>query len=164
MKKHGIYGINTIWAVFYTLLAALTTTLVSVSIQHSFDPWYVALVKPLWFPAKWILGPTWFQAVFYSVICFAGWMIHLVQKSDVRNMALVLFFVQLFLNVLWADLFFYFRSPVLGLVDVLVFLVALLLTLRASWIVSRPATCLLIPSFIWSLYALALNIAIVYFK
>ena len=163
MNKTKNHLQNALWLLFFLVLSAIATLLVTLSINHSFDPWYVQLVKPVWFPAKWILGPQWFQAIFYAMIGVAGWIINMQKKSPQRNVALTLFFSQLFLDVSWACLFFYFRKPFFGLIDILVYLVVIMLAIRASWLVSKTASCMLIPSFIWCLYALAMNVGIVYF-
>ena len=163
MTKNKKTLLNVLWLLFFIALSGMATFLVAFSINHSFDPWYVQLAKPIWFPAKWILGPVWFQAIFYAMIGVAGWLLWTQKKSAQKNVAVTLFFSQLFLDVAWACSFFYFRKPVLGLIDILLFLVVIMLAIRAAWLVSKPASCLLIPSFIWCLYALAMNAGIVYF-
>jgi tryptophan-rich sensory protein len=87
-----------------------------------------------------------------------------VWKKDARftgvRAALILFFVQLALNLMWSALFFGARSPGLALIEVAVLWLAVAAMLYAFITVSRPAGLLMIPYLAWVTFAAILNFAI----
>ena len=71
-----------------------------------------------------------------------------------------MFLVQLILNALWSILFFGLRSPLAGLVDIVVLWLAILATIVLFFRVSVPAGVLLLPYIGWVTFAAVLNAAI----
>jgi tryptophan-rich sensory protein len=121
--------------------------------------WYPTLNKPSWNPPNWLFAPVW--TVLYVMMAIAAW---LVWKKDARfagvRAALILFFVQLALNLLWSALFFAARSPGLALIEVAVLWLAVAATLYAFITVSRPGGLLMLPYLAWVSFAAILNFAI----
>lgn len=143
----------------FLVLVFVIATLGSYATQTSLDPWYRELPKPSWTPPSWVFGPVW--TVLYIMIAIAGWMYYHATPSENRTRTLIFYSVQLVCNGLWSFFFFYFQNPSLGLKDLSLLTAALVFTLYYGWKVSRPATLLLVPYFIWTLYALSLNAEIV---
>jgi tryptophan-rich sensory protein len=79
---------------------------------------------------------------------------------QVVKRALGIFGVQLVLNALWSFLFFGLRSPLAGVIGIIVLGIAIILTIRSFLAVSRPAGLLLIPYFLWVSFATGLNLSI----
>ena len=67
------------------------------------------------------------------------------------------FIAQLFLNTLWSFCFFYLKSPALALAILILFLLALAANIHDFFKVSKRAGWLLIPTFLWGIFALYLN-------
>jgi tryptophan-rich sensory protein len=82
-----------------------------------------------------------------------------LDKQSVR-IALVCFIVQLFLNAIWTPLFFGLRSPLAGLIDIVLLLSAIDLTAILFLRISKPAALLLVPYVLWVLFATVLNASI----
>jgi tryptophan-rich sensory protein len=76
------------------------------------------------------------------------------------KIALILFLIQLILNVLWSVVFFGLGSPLLGLIDIVLLWIAILLTIQHGLKVSRTAGLLLLPYIIWVSFAVALNFSL----
>jgi benzodiazapine receptor len=74
--------------------------------------------------------------------------------------ALIFFFVQLILNILWSVAFFGLRSPFLGLIDIVLLWIAILLTILNFFKVSKWAGVLLLPYLIWVSFAALLNVSL----
>lgn len=146
--------------VFFLALCCFIAILGGFATGTSLDPWYRDLQKASWNPPAWVFGPVW--TVLYCMIAVAGWFIYISKKSDLRNRAFFYYFVQLFLNFSWSFLFFYFQNPLLAFVDIILLVIFLWLTVKTAWDVSRMAAYLLLPYFLWTLYALTLNGAILY--
>ena len=75
--------------------------------------------------------------------------------------ALTYFLIQLFLNFIWSFLFFGLRSPLLGLIDIIVLWVFILVTMIKFFKLSKPAAYLLVPYLLWVSFATVLNLFIV---
>ena len=75
-------------------------------------------------------------------------------------MAFIFFFVQLIFNILWSVAFFGLRSPLLGLMDIVLLWMAILLTIQNFFKVSKFAGVLLIPYLLWVSFATLLNFSL----
>lgn len=127
------------------------------STARSARQWLPTLDLPPYQPPGWVFGPVW--TVLYALM---GVSLDATRRArpagdQQRRRALQLFGVQLACNGLWSLLFFGRRSPRAGLVDVVLLEVALLLTVRAIWQVSRPSAVLLLPYLAWTTFAAVLT-------
>lgn len=125
----------------------------------SVKDWYLILEKPRWTPPSWIFGPVW--TILYITIAISGWLVWIrARPSPDRRLAFLIYGAQLTTNLLWSYFFFYLKSPFLGLIDIsiLIFLIAMNIALFTK--LYKPAGLLLVPYFIWTLYALFLNFGI----
>ena len=127
--------------------------------RPSIPTWYAALKKPWFTPPNWAFAPVWL-----TLFLLMGIAVFLVWRQSLKNqkvkVALVLFGVQLALNVLWSGVFFGFRSPLAGLVVITILWVAIVLTLLQFFKVSRLAGFLLLPYIVWVSIAASLNTSI----
>jgi tryptophan-rich sensory protein len=115
-------------------------------------PWYAALNKPSWNPPPWLFGPAW--TLLYTLMAIAAWM---VWKRVGFAKPLKLYFVQLALNAAWTPIFFGANAMGWALAEIVALWIAILMTLRAFWAVSRPAGMLLVPYLAWVSFASVLN-------
>lgn len=120
--------------------------------------WYGSLAKPAWTPPNWLFGPVW--TLLYTAMAVAAWLVW--RKHGFRRAApaLLLFLVQLALNGIWSWLFFGQHRIGLALVDIVVLLVAILITAALFWRHVKPAGILFLPYALWVAYASALNFQI----
>ena len=126
---------------------------------RSLRDWYVALPKPSWNPPNSVFGPVW--TVLYLAMAVAAWLVWRVRDSFDVLPALAWFTVQLVLNVLWSVSFFGLRSPLAGLVVIVLLWCAILATILAFAPTSLLAAAVLVPYLAWVTFAAALNAAIV---
>jgi benzodiazapine receptor len=113
--------------------------------------WYDDLDKAPWNPPGWVFGPAW--TVLYALMAIAAWLVArtgLEQRTV--QVALVLYGVQLALNLAWSLLFFGARAPGWALVTV---------TAVAFWRIDTTAGWLLVPYLAWIVFAATLNVWIV---
>src|SRR5262245_19718175 len=106
----------------------------------SLGDWYPGLAKPGWTTPDWLFGPVW--TLLYLLMAVAAWLVWRDGRPTARG-ALVVFGVQLGLNLAWSAIFFWLRSPGWGLVEVIVLWLAILATLVSFWRHSRLASSLL---------------------
>jgi benzodiazapine receptor len=131
----------------------------SLATTKSIPTWYKDLAKPSFNPPNWLFGPAW--TVLYLLMAVAAF---LVWKQGFGapgvKLALALFLVQLVLNALWSILFFGLRSPLLGLVEIIVLWLAILVTTVLFFRVLPAAGILFLPYIGWVTFAAVLNAAI----
>jgi tryptophan-rich sensory protein len=121
--------------------------------------WYAHLQKPPFAPPNWLFGPVWTLLFILMGIAFALiWRKYGVTQGVTT--ALILFFIQLFFNVLWSAAFFGMRSPLLGFIDIIILLILIFVTTRYFYRVTPLSGYLLIPYALWVSFATLLNISI----
>jgi translocator protein len=122
----------------------------------SLGNWYAGLNKPPFNPPDWVFGPVWTTLyIMMGVAAFLVWRKGLENKPV--RIVLVCYIVQLALNAIWTPLFFGLHSPLLGLIDIVLLLNAIIVTIFAFFQISRPAALLLIPYLAWVSFATVLN-------
>ena len=127
------------------------------------DGWYEDAAKPMFTPPNAIFGPVW--GVLYLSMAIAAWLVWRRPPSLARTRALRIYAVQLALNALWTPAFFGLGAVIgaTGLWIALVVIVLLDFAILAAIIrfsdVSRVAATLLVPYWLWVLFATTLNAA-----
>ncbi len=138
------------------LLCLVSGMIIGLTSAESIDGWYRTIAKPWWTPPDAVFGPAW--TLLYIMMAVAAWLVWL--SNDRVKPALILFFVQLALNLLWSLLFFTARSPGLALIEAAFLWTAVLVTMVAFFDRSRLAGWLFVPYLAWVSFATALNAAI----
>ncbi len=136
----------------------------AIATSQSVMTWYRTLERPTWAPPDWLFGPVW--TLLYAMMAVAAFLVWRRgfgvpgQIPDLRpaaRIALVVFGVQLALNALWSWLFFAMRSPLAGLVEIVVLWIAIAATIALFWPLSRVAAGMMVPYLAWVTFATALN-------
>lgn len=125
--------------------------------------WYNALALPAFAPPNFVFGPVW--ALLYLLMGVSLYIVWRsrgegVEKARARKRGLIAFWIQLALNALWPAVFFGLRSPLAGLIDIILLFVAIVATIVYFWQVRKSAAYLLVPYLVWVALAGALNAAI----
>ena len=122
--------------------------------------WYRQLHKPPWTPPDRIFGPVW--TILYTQMAIAAWLLRRrdTEGAEAARLALLVWAAQLALNVAWSAAFFGARSPAKGLAVIVALWCAIAATVGAAARVQRAAAALLVPYFVWTTYAAALNLEI----
>ncbi|MBA3956821.1 MAG: tryptophan-rich sensory protein [Parachlamydiaceae bacterium] len=154
MKQKQLY----ISLVVFILLCFIVQIVGSFWTKETVATWYPTLTKPSWTPPDWVFGPVW--SALYIMIAVSGWLIYRAEPSPQRTVALTFYACQLALNFLWSFLFFSLRSPILGLIDIVLLCLMISLTIIKAWPLRPLASLLLIPYLLWVMYATSLNAGI----
>lgn len=118
--------------------------------------WYAKLNKPKWNPPNKLFGPAW--AVFYASMGLASWVT--ARKGVNRFPPLVLYGVQLALNLAWTPIMFKWHKVDVALADSAAMLgVAAAATVSMAQSTNRPGTILplMVPYLCWVTFATALT-------
>jgi tryptophan-rich sensory protein len=140
------------------ILCQLAGFLGSLFTTPAIPTWYATLKKPFFTPPEWIFSPVWISLfLLMGISLFFVW-----RRTDHPKfkMAFICFSVQLILNILWSIFFFGLRSPLLGLVDIVVLWIAILYTIFHFLKVSKFSGVLLLPYFVWVSFAALLNFSL----
>jgi len=117
--------------------------------------WYAALTKPAGTPPDWVFPVVW--TTLYVMMGVALAMILNARGSRLRGIAILLFVIQLALNLVWSPMFFGAHQVELALTTIVAMLIAAAVT---AWLFGRirsVAGLLLLPYLLWLGYATYLN-------
>jgi len=159
MAKDIKKGINWVMLIAFILLSELAGIIGSVFTFEAIPTWYATLNKPFFSPPSWVFGPVW--TALYLLMGIAAYLVweRGIGNKTVKS-ALGLFGIQLALNTLWSIAFFGFRSPLAGVVIIILLWVAIAATIKAFWGISRTAGYLMLPYIAWVSFAAVLNAAV----
>ena len=117
--------------------------------------WYMNLIRPYLAPPNWIFAPVW---TFLYVIIFASLALFILSDAVDKKIGYTFFIIQMLLNILWTPVFFGLKSILGALIVVILLDIFVFLTMYKFFQASKLAGLLLIPYFIWILFATYLNI------
>jgi tryptophan-rich sensory protein len=119
--------------------------------------WYASLNQPSFNPPNWVFGPVW--TTLYIILGISLFLIWQLPASKERNLAILVFMVQLVLNSCWSFFFFHFKMIGLALVDIFaLWIMIIFMQVRFYKIKPLPAY-LNIPYLLWVSFATVLNAA-----
>jgi len=122
----------------------------------SVPTWLASLNKPSFNPPNWIFGPVWtFLFFLMGVALYIVWSRGLATRGV--KTALLIFGIQLFLNILWSVLFFGLHLPFAAFIEIIFLWLAILASIVTFYRVSATASLLLIPYILWVSFASVLN-------
>jgi len=129
----------------------------SLFTSSSVYTWYPQLRKPEWNPPSWIFGPVW--TVLYLTMAISAWLVWR-NAGPGAKFALILFAIQLLLNIAWSWVFFRLHAigPAFG--EILLLWMMIIATAVAFFPISFLAAWLLIPYIAWVAFASYLNFRI----
>jgi len=157
--KFNIDKINFTKLIAAVIICQLAGIIGSIFTVPSVSAWLPTLQKPSFFPPNWLFGPVWI--LLYTLMGISAYM---VWEKGLKNKgamsALTAFGAQLVLNASWSILFFGIKSPLLGLVCIVVLWLLIVLTILRSHKVSKAAAWLLVPYILWVSFAAILNFEI----
>ena len=122
--------------------------------------WYNSLIKPFLAPPNSIFAPVW--GILYVIIAIS-FFIFIFKKTDYdKRKGYIIFFAQIILNLLWSPAFFIMQNMVLALIIVIVMDILVFFNIKEFYRVSKISGLMLIPYFLWIIFATYLNIGYIY--
>jgi len=122
----------------------------------SIGSWYAALERPPGTPPNAVFGPVW--TVLYALMGIAFALIwHRVPAGPEKRVAIILFFIQLALNLAWTPVFFGAHQLAAALMVITLLILAIVITIVRFRPLDRVAAGLLVPYLLWVCYATYLN-------
>lgn len=121
---------------------------------ESIANWYPTLQKPPLTPPN-IIFPIAWSILYVSMGVSIGLVLSTKHSNKYR--LIVLFILQLVCNFLWSILFFYFKQPLWGLIDIVILDILVLLYITNGLANNKVSAWLCIPYLLWLLFATYLN-------
>ncbi|MBF0576197.1 TspO/MBR family protein [Dysgonomonas sp. GY617] len=123
--------------------------------------WYPYLNKPDLTPPNVVFPVAW--SVLYVLM---GISIGLIMNSNSRKKKyfVKIFLLQLFLNFTWSISFFYFQSPIAGLVNIVLLEIVIIYYALSVYPIRRLSTLLFVPYVLWVSFASYLNFYILLYN
>ena len=137
------------------LIGVSASFIQSDSIEH----WYPFLNKPTLTPPNIVFPIAW--SILY--LCMGISIGFIINSDSTRKKYFIgLFALQLFLNFMWSILFFYFKNPFWGLIDILALDIIIINYSIRTYKKFRVSSLLFIPYIAWVTFASYLNLYILY--
>ncbi len=143
-----------LWLVMATLLSGQVATYPAL-------PWYEQLAASrASIRLSWAFAEVWATTMCTDGLCALSRASDAPALSGAYHALIVLFVVMLMLNAAWAWMFFGARSPLLGLINIVIQLAVVVATAAAFWKIDKIAALCLVPLAGWVAFAAVLNFAI----
>ena len=146
-----------------TLLISLAISLGTGIIGTIFSPTnrseYSTLYQPPLAPPGWLFPIVW--TILFILMGIAAWLVYEsgAPQGEVRA-ALIIYGIQLVVNVLWSVIFFRFDAYLLAFVWILLLWYLIYITLKRFYDIVPAAGYLLLPYLLWVTFAGYLTLAI----
>ena len=128
----------------------------SIFTTPAIPDWYTGLTKPIFNPPNWIFFPVWI-----TLFLLMGISLYLVWSGGLEDekvkQAVIIFAVQLLLNIAWSLLFFGLKSPFLAFLEIIILWIVILINIVQFYSISKTAGLLLLPYILWVSFAAILN-------
>ncbi|WP_110309580.1 TspO/MBR family protein [Dysgonomonas alginatilytica] len=123
--------------------------------------WYPYLNKPDLTPPNIVFPIAW--SILYI---FMGVSVGLILNSNSRKKRyfVKIFLLQLFLNFTWSISFFYFQSPVAGLLNIVLLEIVIIYYALSVYPIRRTSSFLFVPYILWVSFASYLNFYILLYN
>jgi len=116
--------------------------------------WYYNLIKPAFAPPDLVFRPVW---IILYITIFISLFLYIKAPYKNKSFGYILFFTQLLLNLMWTPIFFIMHNIAYALFIIVLLDIFVLLTIKSFYKINKYSGLLLIPYFIWILFATYLN-------
>ena len=115
--------------------------------------WYIALFKAPWTPPGWVFGFAWS----IIMVSYGFYMGFLYNSNTKKTTIIILYVLQLFLNISWNPIFFKFHYVLLGLIVISLLTLTVIFKFFFFYKAIRLKSFLVLPYIIWLIIATSLN-------
>ena len=120
-------------------------------------PWYFSLRQPDWKPPDPAFGVIW--TAIFTLCAISAWLAwEAANTPALRRRVALLFAVNAVCNVVWSALYFKLQRPDWALCEVVVLWLSIVALIVGLWRISRWASGLLLPYWLWVSVASLLNL------
>jgi translocator protein len=154
MKKRVKKDLKINWKVFISCILIVYGVALIGSLLTKIDSWYYS-IKPSITPPDIVFPIVW--TILFFMIALSIYFSWLASDKKRKKKVIVLFGINLVLNVLWSFFYFKMHNVFGAFIVILLLLISILAIISFTWRFSRKASYLLIPYLIWVSFASILN-------
>lgn len=132
----------------------------SISVKADNFVWYNSLNRSPLNPPNILFPIAW--SILYILLGISISII--INTNPFDKKAVIIFIIQLILNSFWTYIFFGLKQPLFGLTEIIILDIMIIITILKFKSISKTASILLIPYFLWCLFASYLTLHIVIFN
>jgi benzodiazapine receptor len=126
--------------------------------QHDILSWYPSLHKSILSPPNIVFPIVWF--ILYCMLAVSGYSLWQSRHQPKARLAIIFYSVQMLLNWAWTPLFFYFHWIGASLFCITAIIITTFMTIIITRNNYKLSCIMLIPYFIWLIFAGYLNAVI----
>lgn len=142
----------------YNLIIIILLTLsISFLSMDKIDDWYLNLNKSSLSPPGYMFGIAW--TILYILMSTSVWIIW--EKEKKITLPIILYIIQLILNLAWSPVFFKYRQINVALFLLLFIWMLVFTIIVLFYSINKTASLLLMPYLIWLSFAFYLNYYVV---
>lgn len=139
----------------------LTAFLGSIFTSTNVNGWYRTINLPSLVPPNYVFPIAWNILFILMIISFYLILINNTKKNyNIRKIAIWLFSIQLIFNILWSLLFFELNLLLIASIEIILLEALILSTIIYFYKINKVSAYLLIPYFLWVLFATFLTISV----
>jgi tryptophan-rich sensory protein len=159
MSLNNIIKSKTFVIIGWIIVFELISTAIGFSTRFGMYPWYIDLKKSSLTPPGYVFSIVW--PLLYCSLAILGYLLYRKRKNSGIDKLFKLYWVQMILNWLWSPIFFN-----LHLTGIALFILMLIVTIN-SYIILKLIKLnsrdwyIILPYFLWILFATYLNIVII---
>lgn len=128
---------------------------IGMSTQGDVDGWYASLTRPPLVPPNIVFPIMW--TTLYALIAATGWYLWRNRHDEDGDFRLIVFGIYMALNWAWSFIFFTAHLMLPGFLWIMLMNFTAITLIVKSWQDVRPASYLMIPPTLWTLFAAYLN-------
>ncbi len=140
-------------SIFYLFFPLLLGIIVGLITSNSIN--YTSLIMPNFSPPKILFPIVW--TILYLLM---GLSYFLLKKKDNTNKQSIIYYLQLFVNLVWPIIFFKFDLRFLSVIWIILLDILVIFMIKSFYEKSKPSSYINIPYLIWCLFATYLTIGI----
>jgi tryptophan-rich sensory protein len=146
---------NVIKLVISLLLPLSVGAIAGMFTSQAVPTWYASLNRPSFSPPNWVFGPVW--TTLYILLGISFFLIWKESSSKLRNLAIIVFAIQMLLNFAWSFIFFYFNLIGAALIEIILLWISIAFMIYLFHKIKPLAAYLNIPYLLWVSFATILN-------
>ncbi|GAV06154.1 hypothetical protein RvY_16182 [Ramazzottius varieornatus] len=159
MAPKGITGV-TVNTLLTEILPAIVVPialgwLTNSATRNELQTWYRNLKKPSWTPPDSAFPIVW--TILYAMMGYASWLIYQSGPMSVIRFPLIMYAVQLLLNISWSPIFWKAHAKNMALYEICALWVAIASCIIIFYPLNKVASYLMMPYLAWVTLATALN-------
>lgn len=117
--------------------------------------WYQNLIRPIFSPPNWIFMPVW---AFLYITIITAFIIYFLNKAENKKSGYIYFLIQIILNLVWSPVFFYYKNIFLAFIIIILLDIFVFLTIKKFYSINKISALILLPYFLWIIFATYLNL------